>query len=184
MMSIVEKLQTEGKRSVPRGRQRSMAEDQAEYHTTVEQVWIDSTSAAAAGAALRASLEDAVQAGRPWASAKLDEALVLGTIELAKRFQRSQRIRTKRGRVAGAAGVTVVVDGQPSWEQIPLARLTPEQVRQAVQIREAQRDASTRNLWVLRTVGKLCARHPAAATVADALAAEDLTLDELLERAA
>lgn len=150
-------------------------EDNAEYEAALADAWSNTSRAGIAASQLASALRDAVQAGREWAQWKLNEAEHAGLMQQVK-SARKVRIATSLGTVAGVVGVR---DGG-EWVQLSLDLLTPEQAREALATYDGQRLVASRSAAALRHVVALCDRNPEATTVGAALAAEGITLTELL----
>jgi hypothetical protein len=154
-------------------------DERMEWDAAVVDAWRNTIRPGMAGDRLGSILRDAIQAGRPWAQIKLDEALDRGLTEMAK-AGRKTTIISRRGPVPIVLGVKI----EGVSVQLSLDVLTTDQVRQAVETHKTHRDAANRNIWALRLVLAICDKHPTCAMVGQALIAEGTTLADLLEAAA
>lgn len=152
------------------------ADERAEWEQMLTEAWSRSTSTALVADDLARMLNDAVQAGRTWASTIQSDALDLGLQKLAK-AHRQRQAKTTKGPISTTIGV-VGASGQ--FEQLELVTCTPEQLRAKLEERTKQLKASSRNAAVLRRLIAVCDKHPKAKTLGAALRAESVTLAEVL----
>jgi hypothetical protein len=160
------------------------SDERAELDALLDAAWTGTNRAGIAAGQAKSMLNDAVQAHREWASVVLDEALYEGLVALVKRHQK-KTVVTRRGPVSVVVGALAPSDDRAATNvQLRLDLLTLDQVRHAIDVRGAQVQAATRSIWALRKLEALLLKHPSAAIVADALAAEGVTLEQFLELAA
>lgn len=161
------------------------ADDKAEIDALYAEAWKGTDKAAIAAFSFRELVEDAVQAQRPWAQVLHDETFERGAAEMAKRYRRrvAAPLYTKKGSVSRIAGAKAATATGMTWVQLTIESMTHEQVQQQLLVQRRNRQGATKNIAALSPVAKLMARHPDADTVADALDAEGISLDELLVQA-
>lgn len=77
-------------------------------------------------------LEDAIQARRPWARQRLNEALHAGLAKTWRSHVQKQRpkVRTKNGSVKGIGGIRRAVGDRTEYVQIPLDEMTFDELVQ------------------------------------------------------
>lgn len=152
-------------------------EERVEYEQMLTDAWGNSTRAVTVAGELETMLSDAVQAGRPWAEHVLADALAAGLQKFAKDWLKQQRkADTKKGPVSLTAGV--VADG--NYVQLELVDCNLAQLKEKLHERTSQLKAASRNAKVLRALIDVYDRHPKAKTLAAALRAEGVTLDQVL----
>lgn len=103
--------------------------EQQEWDALLAQIPTDLPTRDAANR-LAELLADAVQAQRPWARQRLNEAMHAG---LAKSWRshvqkRRPKVKTKNGDVKGIGGVRRNVNGQPAYVQVPLDEMSFEEL--------------------------------------------------------
>lgn len=143
--------------------------DQQEWDALLAQIPTDLPTRDATNR-LAALLADAVQAHRPWARQRLNEAMHAGLAKSWKAHVQKQRpkVRTKNGTVKGVGGIRRAVEGRSQFVQVPLDTMSFEEL-------SAYRAMHISNLKTLRenaeVVERLLALHdrvPTASTPADA----------------
>ena len=135
------------------------------------------------GAAYLALLRDAQQAQRLWAA---DELAAIEAQGAQHRFKVQAKRRghltatVGRGRTARAVDMPTLVSVRRGGEWTPLEwpALTPAELDGLAASRRKARDGATDRLVVLDRLRRLCERHPTAATLGAALAADGVTLAE------
>lgn len=152
-------------------------EELAAFEDMVSDSWLGTSSTAIAASALAQMLIDADAGGVGWARHRLHEALLGGTAKMCKAY-RKPKVRTTRGPIATTAGVRDVKSNE--FVQLSLIDLTSEQIDQALNTRDKQLKAASRNARVLRRAKALMVKHPKAKTLRQALTAEGITFDAFL----
>lgn len=162
-------------------------EERAEYDALLDEVVEANHSTGARASALIDGLDDAIQAHRPWALPVLRELAYAGAqravTEHVKR--RAPRSSTKSGRSkATVAGRRIEVDGVTHYEQRQLTLFTREQLAGMLDRAGRQIVAERDNIEWAKSLLALMDKHPSAATVAEALSAEGVSIEAWLQGSA
>lgn len=137
------------------------------------------------GERVRAYLEDAAQAGRPWASWKLDDATEDGCLKAWKSWYKSQhRVTVVVGDklVSKAALMSTrrrAEDGSEYWQPSLYVEMTAEELRHCIAGSQSRIDAEQVNVEVARRLLK-AVEDTESATVGEAMTALGTTIDDYL----
>ena len=115
-------------------------------------------------------LADAVQAQRPWARQRLNEAMHAGLAKAWRSHVQKQRpkIKTKRADVKGVGGIRRTVDGATAYVQVPLDEMTFEELVQYRAMHVSNLETCAENARVVERLLALQDKAPKAQTPADA----------------
>lgn len=154
----------------------SHLDDQAEWDELLAQIPLDIPTRDAVKR-LSALLADAVQAHRPWAKSRMEDALLAGLSGTWKRHVQKQRprIRTDHGDVKTIGGVRRERDGRSAFVQVPLDEMSFEELVAYRAMHVSNLTTLAENAKVTDRLLKLHDRCPTAATPAEAC--EQLGLD-------
>lgn len=165
------------------------AVERTEYDDLLRQV-VGDDPAPKATAALADELLDALrsaeQAHRTWATRAIEHATRAGLKSMLRSWIRSRSsvlYRTPDGSVVGMSR-RAGVKRSGAYQQVMFEQLTPAEARAYLNSIEAQLIAIGARFTSLARLVDLVERHPDARTVAEALAAEDTSIDVVLGAAA
>ncbi len=144
--------------------------EQEEWDDLLAQVPLDATTGEAA-AKLLALLNDAVQAQRPWAKDRLNEAVLAGLSKTWRAHVQKQRpkLKTRYGNVKQVGGAKRRrVDGNVIHVQIPFDLMTFEELAQHRDMEARNRRALAENVKAQDRLLALHDKVPSAKTPAEA----------------
>jgi hypothetical protein len=115
-------------------------------------------------------LADAVQAQRPWARQRLNEAMHAGLAKSWKAHVQKQRpkVKTKNGTVKGVGGIRRAVQGRSQFVQVPLDAMSFEELSSYRAMHVSNLKTLKENATVVERLLALHEKVPTAATPADA----------------
>ena len=142
--------------------------EQQEWDELVSRIPIDTPTREAANM-LGELLADAVQAQRPWARQRLNEALHAGLSKVWRSHVQKSRpkVRTKQGEVKSVGGIRRMKDGQQTYVQVPLDAMSFEELVQYRAMHVSNLQALSANTKVVERLLALRDRCPKAQTAAD-----------------
>lgn len=175
-------------------RRMMTADERAEYDALVERACFDPLGkpykTGEAADRLRLALDDAEQAHRPWAEWVRADALFAGLSSLATKARAQKRITTNDGASGKAPrqGINslrrITPSGVVEWQPKLIDDMSRDEVAELLDLSVRRQKGNRTTVRTHKAILKLMDRHPGAATVRDALAAEGMTMDDYLASAA
>lgn len=152
-----------------------------EYRAILEEVSAGTRSTGERAAHLQRLLADAEQAGRPWATAALDDAQLAGLAKTVKAHMKASSVVTiKKAERSGVIGVRRNVNGTEQWHQVPLGDVTWDELESSTRLAKSNAKALSITVRIQQKLLKLREDHPTTRTIGEALAAVGQSLDEYL----
>ena len=145
--------------------------EQQEWDELLAQIPLDTPTSEAAHK-LAGLLSDAIQAQRPWARQRLNEALHAGlTKSWRSHVQKSRpKVKTKGGDVKGVGGVRRLHNGRTSYVQVPLDMMSFSELVQYRAMHVSNLTTLAANAKVVEALLELQDKAPTALTPAEACA--------------
>lgn len=159
--------------------------EQQEWDELLSKVPLDTPTRDAANM-LGELLSDAVQAQRPWARQRLNEALHAGLTKSWRSHVQKQRpkVRTKQGDVKGVGGIRRMCDGQETYVQVPLDAMSFEELVRYRAMHITNLQTLSANAKVVEALLGLADKAPAARTPAEACELLGLDVADVMAGAA
>lgn len=143
--------------------------EQQEWDALLAQIPTDLPTREAANR-LAGLLADAVQAQRPWARQRLNEAMHAGLAKAWRSHVQKQRpkVKTKNGDVKGIGGIRRSVGDRTEYVQVPLDSMTFDELVQYRAMHVSNLTTLAENARVVERLLELQDKAPKAQTPADA----------------
>ena len=159
--------------------------EQQEWDELVAQIPLDTPTKDAA-AKLTDLLHDAIQAQRPWARQRLNEAIHAGLAKSWRSHVQKQRpkARTKHGAVKAVGGVKRTMGAEVAFVQVPLEQMTLDELNQYRSMYVGNLSTLGANIRAVDRLIKAMAGCPEAKTAGEACEHLGLDVERVLAGAA
>lgn len=135
---------------------------------------------------LHALLLDAEQAQRPWVRQILLDATLAGLGSIIKRHMKAKcMVATRQRTTTTVIGIQREnASGDMEWQQVPMSEATFDELRQYQLMLKANAATLRKNTRLIDRLLELESRAPSAATVGEAIAQLDTTVETVIGAAA